>query len=314
MPSRFHRVRHLLTTLPVLEAAARNGSFTRAGDELGLSQPTVSRHIANLEADLGVTLFTRQHNQLTLTREGRALADAIELGLSHIDAAARQVSITQKQLGLTLACTHSFAHGWLLPRFSSLRRATNQAPIHLVVSYWLEDVDLDEIDLVISWRTRGWTDWPRLALFDEVTYPVCSAAFLAQHPGINSGDSNPSQLSQAPLLNYVERDSDYVSWENWFSHFGCSYVQAPDAYRFSNYHFMIQAAIDGEGIALGWHHLVADQIAAGRLCRVGPAYKHRNAAYTLEFRDDRSAPDRLSPVLEWFRAEASKTPEISIDR
>ncbi len=311
MQSRFRRIHHLLNALPVFEAAARRDSFTRAGEEIGLSQPTVSRHIANLEADLGVELFSRNHNKLILTEEGRTLANAVDLGLSHIDNAVRQCTVSAQRNGLTLACTHSFAHGWLLPRFSSLRHATGQPPVHLVVSYWLEDVNPDEVDLIISWRPRGLTDWPRLPLFDEITYPVCSPDFLERHPDLTTPRTDPARLAVAPLLNYAGHDGDYAGWENWFRHFGCDFASANDAYRFSNYHFMIQAAMDGEGVALGWHHLVADQIADGRLCQVGSAYRRRNAAYAVEYRDEQDLSDRLSTVLEWFRNEAAKTPAIS---
>jgi len=174
MLTRFRRIQHLLTALRVLEAAARRESFTLAGEELGLSQPTVSRHIANLEDDLGTTLFTRYHNKLKITGAGRALADSVNLGLSHIDTAVREIASYHRDDSITLACTHSFAHGWLLPRFSSLRRAVPDVTINLVVSYWLEDVNLDDTDMMISWRIQGRTEWPGLPLFGEITYPVCS--------------------------------------------------------------------------------------------------------------------------------------------
>lgn len=306
MQSRYYRIQHLLTALRVLEVAARKGSFTKAGEELGLSQPTVSRHILNLEEDVGTILFERDHNKLSLTEEGQRLSDSVALGLSHIDRAVRTIAAKSDRLGLTLACTHSFAHGWLLPRFSSLRHAAGQ-PINLNVSYWLEDVNPDEVDMIISWRTLGWAGWPRISLFDEIAYPVCSTAFLNKHPNLQLCDSSPEDLSSAPLLNYVERDSDYVGWESWFSSFDTVFVQPEDVYRFSNYHFMIQAAMDGEGIALGWHHLVADQINSGRLVRVGPIYRHRLAAYALEYRDEANLKERISSTLEWFRNEAAKT-------
>ena len=310
MQPRFRRIQHLLTALRVLEAAARRESFTLAGDELGLSQPTVSRHIANLEEDLRVDLFTRNHNKLKLTEAGRALADSVNLGLTHIDSAVRDISSHRPTDCITLACTHSFAHGWLLPRFSSLRRAIPGVTINLVVSYWLQDVNLDETELIVSWRTQGWTDWPRLSLFDEITYPVCSPDYLQNHPHLEYPVTPPDLLQKSNLLNYDERDSEYAGWQNWFASQGLDYEQAQDAYLFSNYHFMIQAAMDGEGIALGWHHLVSDQIDAGRLKRIGAAHKHTDSRYTLEYREDRIQSDHLSAILNWFREEARKIPDV----
>ena len=301
MPSRFRRIQPHLTALPVFEAAARLGSFTRAGEELGISQPSVSRHIANLEEALGQPLFVRDHNRLSLTAEGHALAGAVELGLSHIDAAYRKVAQGPRREGLTLACSFSFAHGWLLPRFSDLRRAAGETPIHLVVSYWLEDVDLDDVDMVVNWRSRGWTEWPSLSLFDEVVYPVAAPGWRGAEPG---------ELVAVDLLHFEERDNEFVGWERWFAHQWLPMPDTTDAYRYSNYHFMIQAAMDGEGVALGWHHLVADQIAEGRLVRVGPPMHYRDDAYSLEYRPDSAAPETVQDILGWFRAEIAKTPPV----
>ncbi|PSL22166.1 LysR family transcriptional regulator [Shimia abyssi] len=310
MQSKFRRIQTLLTPLRVFEAAARAESFTKAANELGMRQPSVSRHIANLEADLGVALFERNHNNPTLTRAGRDLAHATDLGLTHIQTAVENVAATPRRAGLTLACSFSFAHGWLLPRFSDLRRATGQAPIHLVVSYWLEDLKRDDVDLVVNWRSRDGTDWPSIGLFDEVVYPVCAPNYLRQHPHLAQAEGDPNAILSGDLLHYAEREHEFVGWEHWFAHLGQSTPPDAAAYRHSNYHFMIQAAMDGEGVALGWHHLVADQIAAGRLSRIGPALHYRDAAYSLEYRPDLDESDLRDSVLDWFRAEADALPTV----
>jgi len=302
MQARFRRIQTLLTPLRVLETAARQGSFTKAAEELGLSQPSVSRHIATLEQNLGTALFLRDHNKLTLTEEGRTLANSVDLGLSHILTAVQSFATSRPRAGLTLACTHSFAHGWLLPRFSSLHRATRDVPINLIVSYWLKDIAIDEVDLIVSWRTEGWTNWPRLPLFDETIYPVCAPTYLDSRPELSS----PELLPKAKLLNYDVHDDNQIGWETWFAQQGSVYVMPRDSYQFSNYHFMIQAAIDGEGVALGWHHLVADQIAENRLIKIGPAFTQPNSTYTLEYRQDLLTTVGVAPVLDWFRTQAKE--------
>lgn len=300
MQGRFRRTQHLLNALPVLEASVRLGSFTKAGAHLGLSQPTVSRHISNLEDHLGVSLFTRQHKKLTATRNGRELALATDLGLSHIDSVVRKTMMQAASDGLRIACTQSFANCWLLPRFSDLRRESGDRQVHLLTSHWLDDIDLDGVDMIIHWRQRGWAGWPVQRLFDEVTFPVCAPSYLARNPLLRRCLDDPLTLPDFELLHYEERPTEFVSWADWFDNFGCDYSRQDEGYRFSNYQFMLQAAMDGEGVALAWQHLVADRIASGELVQVGPTYQRPDAGYFLEFRKDGSNQEQLDQVLEWF--------------
>lgn len=305
MQSRFRRIQHLLNALPVLEASVRLGSFTKAGEHLGLSQPTVSRHISNLEDHLGVSLFTREHKKLTATRNGRELARATDLGLSHIDAAVRKAMMEETTEGLRLACTQSFANRWLLPRFSDLRRASGEQQIHLLALHWLDDIDLDGVDMIIHWRAQSWAGWPSLRLFDEVTFPVCAPQYLARNPSLRNCLDDPSTLANFDLLQYEERAMEFVSWADWFDNFGCNFSRQGAGYRFSNYQFMLQAAIDGDGVALAWQHLSADQIATGELVQVGPAYRRPEAGYFLEYRVDGTNQEHVDRVLAWFRQATS---------
>jgi LysR family glycine cleavage system transcriptional activator len=310
MQGRFHRTQHLLNALPVLEASARLGSFTKAGEHLGLSQPTVSRHISNLEDHLGAALFVRNHNKLTVTKQGRELANAADLGLSHIDAAVRKIAMEAAPDGIRLACTQSFANCWLLPRFSQLRHAVDGQQIHLLPSYWLDDIDLEGVDVIVHWRPQGWAGWPSTRLFDEITFPVCAPEYLARNPSLDKCVNDPSLLSQFQLLHYEERATEFVSWADWFANFDCTYQIQKGAYRFSNYQFMLQAAVDCEAVALGWHHLVADRIVAGELVQVGPAFRRPNAGYFLEYRAGGGTSKLQRQILDWFKLSSASTMSI----
>lgn len=290
-----------MTPLRVLEASARQGNFTKAAEELGISQPSVSRHIANLEQELGTSLFLRNHNKVRLTEDGRALAKAVDMGLSHILSQVDKIAAPQPAKGLTLACTHSFAHGWLLPRFSSLRQAMQGMPIKLVVSYWLKDVVINEVDLIIGMSGDGWTGWPHIHLFDEIIYPVCAPRYLEENPDVLTLAALPKER----LLDFEILDDRQLGWDRWFAEQGLAFEGSEGCNLFSNYHFMIQAAMDGEGIALGWHHLVADQIKQGRLVKVGPALTPPASRYTLEYHPDYATQSDLEPVLDWFRRQMS---------
>ncbi|WP_366111773.1 LysR substrate-binding domain-containing protein [Aestuariivita sp.] len=97
---------------------------------------------------------------------------------------------------------------------------------------------------------------------------------------------------------------EFVSWADWLDNFGHSFSRQSAGYRFSNYQFLLQAAMDGEGVALAWQHLVADRMAASELVQVGPAYQRPEAGYFLEYREDGSNRDQLDRVLAWFRQAA----------
>ncbi|KPD12331.1 LysR substrate-binding domain-containing protein [Phaeobacter sp. 11ANDIMAR09] len=306
MQGRFRRTQHLLNALPILEASVRLGSFTKAGEHLALSQPAVSRHIANLEDQLGVQLFTRTHNKLTVTRQGRDLANAVNLGLSHIDTAIRRISGTAGAGGLRLACTQSFANCWLLPRFSGLRQAMGDVQVHLAVSHWLDDIDPDSVDMIAHWRPQGWAGWPRKRLFQEVTFPVCSREYLDRNPALRLSSEDPSVLSRHNLLHYEERAMEFAGWPEWFAASGIDYSVPDQVFRYPSYQFMLQAAADGEGVALAWRHLAADKISSGELVQIGRDLHRNEAGYFLEYRDTGHMSRHQERLLDWFVIEADK--------
>ncbi|APG45487.1 LysR substrate-binding domain-containing protein [Phaeobacter porticola] len=306
MQGRFRRTQHLLNALPVLEASVRLGSFTKAGEHLGLSQPAVSRHIANLEDQLSVKLFARNHNKLTVTRQGRDLANAVDLGLSHIDAAIRKTAGTAGAGGLRLACTQSFANCWLLPRFSSLRQAMGDVQVHLAVSHWLDDIDPDSVDMIAHWRPQGWAGWPRRQLFEEVTFPVCSQEYLDRNPALQNASEDPSVLIRPDLLHYEERAMEFAGWPEWFAASGIGYTALDQVFRYPSYQFMLQAAADGAGVALAWQHLAADKVASGELVQIGRDLHRNGAGYFLEYRDTGSTARFQQRLLDWFVAEAGR--------
>lgn len=314
MQRKFRHLQPLLNALPVLEAAASFESFTKAGEHLGLSQPTVSRHIFNLEDHLGVSLFTRQHNKLIVTKQGKDLANAVDLGLSHIQAAVRRAEMETTTDGVRVASTQSFANCWMLPRFSELRQAAEGQPVHLLSSFWLDDIDLDSVDMIIHWRPQGWAGWPRVHLFDEVVFPVCSPDFAARTAELQNDTVDPVRLRDLPLLHYEERATEFSRWTDWFRHFACDYEAPGGAYRFSDYQFMLQAAADGEGVALAWQHLVTDRIASGELKQIGPAYVRPEAGYFLEYRGGAKRTELQRRIIDWFVQQTSANPLSTSDK
>ncbi len=302
MQKRFRMTERLLSALPVFEAAARLESFTKAANELNLSQPTVSHHIRQIEEQLDTKLFARNHNRLRLTAVGQQLSAAVALGFGHVEQELRSVLGRTHPGGLTLACSMGFANGWLMPRFSSLRRAIGDTMVNVETTDWLTGYDRDTADLIIVWTGDRKSPHERIALFPEIVSPVCSPEFLARHPHL-TGPCPAERLLTLRLLHYDERDSQFMNWSKWFALRGVSFDLPKDRYVFSNYEFLLQAVIEGEGIGLGWDHLVHELLATQRLVRIGNSVQGEETAYFLEVRRGRVSDAVLDSVVEWFQAE-----------
>ena len=267
-----------------------------------MTQPTVSRHISNLEAHFAVPLFTRNHNRIALTEAGRQLADAVALGFGHIDSVARSLSaVGPDQEGVTIGCSFGFASQWLIPRFSNLRRALDGEQIHVVTSDWIFGLDMEKTDIVVTWGRQSWTDRPRLPLFDEIVYPVCAPSFCKKHPALDGKNQDPKVLLDLPLLHFDELDTGMMNWPKWFAYWDLTSPEAAVRQRFTNYQFLLQAIIEGDGVGLGWHELIERQVENGELVRVGPKIQRRQPVYSLEYATDHPKQASINAIVDWFR-------------
>lgn len=255
-----------LNALAVFEAAARHHSFTRAAAELNIAQSAVSRHVANLEADLGVTLFMRSGNRLALTNPGERLAEAIQSGLGRIRDSVEAIRRRRGEAeSFTIACTYAMAHDWLMPRFGRLRAVLPKAQLRLITSDSYLNFDADDVDLSIRYGEPS--DWPGLRsrkLLAEEVFPVCAPAMLAELPGLAEDDRAAWQ--QAPLLHLAPDAQGRVDWLDWFGDLGIAPSQHGP--MFSAYTPMLQEALAGRGVALGWRGIVDPYLETGQLVRL----------------------------------------------
>lgn len=303
MARRFAKLQVAATALPVLESSVRLRSFTRAGAELGLTQPTVSRHIQTLEDVLGVPLFNRNNNRINPTAAARDLAAATEFGFGHVEEALVRLGRTAHPTEARLCCGFGFANLWMMPRFSDLRRCLGDYRLSLTVSFWMENVPRAEFDIIVDWMIADVPGWTRHVLFDETVYPVATRHVAARF-GLMPED--PVALLGAPLLQFDER-TPTVGWLSWFDSVGLKAPAPVNRYRHSNYQFMLQSVLDGEGIGLGWHHLVADHVKSGRLVRVGPVFKSKTLGLCVATRKGTLPDSVASQVVTWFQEEVRKT-------
>lgn len=291
-----------LAALVAFEAVARHLSITRAADELALTQAAVSRKIRGLEDDLGVRLFDRLHRALRLTSEGERLQAVAAASLTHVAETAEQLRRRGASAQVEVSTTIAFASFWLMPRIPQFRALHPEVELRLSVSDPFVDPAREGVDAGIRY---GAGDWPGLVsrlLFDEEVFPVCSPGYLAAHPEL----TGVAALAEQTLLHL---DVDYHAWTDWASWFRELDHEPPTRRRgprFNTYTILIQAATAGQGVALGWRHMVDDFLAQGSLVRpIAASYRPRGAYYLVHPRERALGPEART-FCDWLLAEAGK--------
>jgi len=252
-----------LDPLIAFEAAARHLSFTRAAEELHLSQAAISQQIRSLEDSLGVRLFTRSHRAVQLTNEGRDYQHTVSAMLKQLAGATMDIRNLEIAQFLVIGCDQSFATQWLCPRLARLRAAMPEVGLRIVASDDYGESLGAEVQVAVLHGDGNWPGYSALRLFDEEVFPVCSPAY--DHRG--AADDWAGWLLQADLIDLADSHWNWMNWRLWLSG---NQIDAPLTHRrlqINSYPLVIDAACDGQGVALGWRYLVDDLLASGRLLR-----------------------------------------------
>ncbi len=278
-----------LNALRAFEAGARHLSFTKAGEELHVTQAAVSHSVKLLEEDLGVSLFRRMTRKLALTEEGRALMHVAGEALNAIAAEAARLRDGPGGRTLSLSLTPSFGVNWLAPRLGRFWAAHPDIDLRLHHSIHLVDFARDEVDAAVRWGGGAWPGVEAVYLMRAGLVPVCSPALLeGAHPLCA-----PADLRHHTLLH----ERDFVEWTQWLAVAGAHDVEARRGPVIDNTSVLHQAAIDGQGVALEMENLIRADLEAG--CLVKPFdidLDHDNAYYLV-------APPRAfdRPNVQAFR-------------
>lgn len=247
-----------LQTLRAFEATGRLLSMSRAAAELNLTHGAVSRHISTLEDDLRLPLFTRHTRRIALTAEGALLLATVTRVLTELAQQATEIRSRNASPRLTISTTFSFASKWLEPRLHRLRLRHPEFEIHLDVTDQTVDFSGGSVDAAIRYGSGRYAHVSTERILEETLTPVCSPSFWKRH-GRGLG---PRELPAATLLHEGRMAMDWPQWLAW------SGIHLPAGARRADYShgsMAIEAAIRGEGIALGRSVLVREDLAAGRL-------------------------------------------------
>ena len=248
-----------LNAIKAFEAAARHESFSRAADELFVTHGAVSHQIRALEAELGIALFSRDGKRVQLTDVGRRYATQVRAALTALVDATQAIRGGDRERRLVVSMLTSFAARWVTPRLGSFIEANPQWDLELLSTNALADFTRDDIDVAIRF---GYGKYPGLhaeLLLEEVFFPACSPTF-------NGGKlpKVPTDLAKFPLLR-----SDDELWRPWFDAAGLNDWPEPKrGVLYEDSSNLLQAAIEGQGIALTRRSLAMPEVAAGRLVRL----------------------------------------------
>ncbi|MBB5277257.1 DNA-binding transcriptional LysR family regulator [Rhizobium rosettiformans] len=291
-----------MTALMAFEAAARLLSFTRAAEELGVTQAAVSRQIHALEEDFGLPLFNRLHRKVTLTAQGQALAAATSNAFGLIADAASDLRQGSND-DLTISATVAFSHFWLLPRISEFSRRHPDTTLRIVSQDAMPALDQGDVDVAIRFGEGNWPNVQAEKLFDDLVFPVCSPEFaLSLDP-----DLPPEDLIRKPLISHEADDPMWIGWIEWLSHFGVTTTGRLKGMRCSFYTEAIYATLNGQGITLGWNRLVGDLIDQNRLVRLGDASLVPKGGYYVLVPAKRRQSQALQQFMTWLFESHSGT-------
>jgi len=251
-----------LDLLRGFEAAARHLSFTRAATELFLTQSAVSRQIQSLEEFLGVALFERRHKALVLTEAGQSYYRGVAGALDQLREATRKLRERRSRSVLTVTTTVSFASLWLVPRIVRFRKEQPNVDVRITATADVVDIDREGIDLAI--RDVATANAPAGAVFlvGEQLAAVCSPAYLREAKRAKRPLSRPADVRHHVLLVFHDPHgrAAWLSWPRWLEANGIQELTPAATLAFDQYDQVIQAALLGQGIALGRGTLVDQYI------------------------------------------------------
>ncbi len=288
-----------LNSLVIFEAAARHLNFTRAANELGLTQAAVSRQIQALEANLGAPLFQRHARGLHLTRDGGRLQYAVTMGLEYISTICNDIRRQRGPKELTVSSSVTFASYWLVARLAKFRAAHPDVDLRLVASAPVSDMVSAGIDIAIRYGSGHWLGVESERLFGNEIWPVCSPRYLEGRPNL----TKPAELLNENLLHLGAFDRNWVTWDSWFKHHGIVEMPAKRGFTFDNYLILLQAALRGEGIALCGQRLAEDFIARGDLVRPIDAVQTSDRAFYLVRPANVPVPEAAQLFHDWILGE-----------
>jgi len=296
-----------LNALRAFEASARHRSFSAAAQELNVTPAAVGQLVRRLEQWLGTALFERgptgrSRLHLTDTAE-RALPDI----LAGFDRLGRGMELLKQgpiSQTVTITVSPAFAAKWLLPRIERFQTRWPNFDVRLDTNHKLVDFAAQRVDLGVRYGPGNWQGLLADQLMEEELYPVCAPKWLNERDHLQA----PSDLASETLIHDLSMDgyTGFPSWNTWFDKAGAPEVDTTRGLKINNSSAVLQAAIDGQGIALARSVMAREDLAAGRLVRLFPSIDCASSlAYYVVYPAEYAGRPGVAAMLTWLSEEAS---------
>ncbi|CAN5695828.1 transcriptional regulator GcvA [soil metagenome] len=285
-----------LAALRAFEAAARHQNFSRAAEEIHVTHGAISHQVRALEEELGCALFTRNGKRLAITPDGQQFAEVIRKALYDIASAAEALSRRQLQQRLAITMLPSFAARWLSPRLGRFIEQYPDLEVSLQSSNHLSDFVKEGIDIGIRFGAGKYAGLQSEHILDDVYYPVVS-------PHFNGGNlpGTPQELAQSHLLRCHGEP-----WVDWFALAGLNQPEPSGGVIFQDSSMLVRAALDGQGIALGRHTIVQNDLASGQLLRLFAIDLPCPSSYYLVYPARALEKPQVRAFREWLLQEIAE--------
>ncbi|MDF0750889.1 transcriptional regulator GcvA [Marinobacter sp. 71-i] len=295
-----------LNSLVAFESAARNMSFTQAASELSVTQGAVSRQIRHLEEYLGRALFVRDKRQLGLTQTGTDYYASVQQSLQVLADTTSDILQWRSNKQITVATSNAMASLWLLPRLPKFQDLHPHIDVRILATDSLKGVRSSEYDIALFYYRKAPTGTSVTPLFRERVYPVCSPAFLERQTV-----DTPEQVLGTTQL-WLDSNENWLTWKEWFRSAGLEQIKPRRQLNLNNYPMLIQAALNGQGIALGWQQLVEQYLDNGVLVRPVPTELNTEAHfYMLEPEEQARRKPGVEEFRDWLLEHVREDPSYS---
>ena len=293
-----------LAQLEAFEASARHLSFTRAADELALTQSAISRQIAALEAHYTLPLFRRLHRALRLTEDGQTLYQAVVGVLTQLHQVGTRLKPERRARTVVVTTTPGFAGLWLIPRLASFTASRPEVDVRISATYNLVNLDRDGFDLAIRYQTDDAAGEGTQRLFGEVVMPVCSPRLLRDP---KRPLKTPEDLRHQVLLHLDSGPSaDMQDWPIWLRAMKLEGLKPASVLHFSQFDQLINAAIDGQGVALGRSPLLKRMLRERKLVMPFKKTVASPRSYHLVQSAQASRKPEVVEFAAWLLAQAQE--------